>query len=258
MKPPALCPVTENRTVAPGIHLLAFESAEVSRSVLAGQFVNLRVGPGMDPLLRRPFSVHQTSGDSVRILFRIVGRGTALLASLRPGDMLDVLGPLGTPYGLTDPRFETALLVAGGLGVAPMPLAADALRRLGKPAVAFVGARTAQELVDGYLADVHAATDDGTRGHRGTVVDLLERSLAGEEFPSPRIFACGPNPMLAALAALALRRNIPCEVSLEGPMGCGFGICQGCPVELSEGEKRYALMCTDGPVFDVRRIRIPA
>jgi dihydroorotate dehydrogenase electron transfer subunit len=99
------------------------------------------------------------------------------------------------------------------------------------------------------------ATDDGSEGFRGTVVELLEHTLQAGTPAGPKIFGCGPTAMLRALAGCARERDIPCEVSLEGPMACGIGICQGCPVELAEGENKYALMCTDGPTFDIRRIK---
>jgi dihydroorotate dehydrogenase electron transfer subunit len=147
--------------------------------------------------------------------------------------------------------------VAGGLGVAPMPILTQLIKSLKKKFVTYIGARTNNQVVDRYLENVFIATDDGSRGSRGTVVDILEKELAEKRYPDPKIFACGPTKMLNNLFRLVKKDNIPCEVSLEGVMACGVGICQGCPVELADDEKRYALMCKDGPVFDIHSLRMP-
>jgi dihydroorotate dehydrogenase electron transfer subunit len=135
-------------------------------------------------------------------------------------------------------------------------MASAVLQSRGRRIVTFLGARTAQQLVATHLEQVHIATDDGSKGFHGTVVELLKREFASMKSARPKIFACGPTKMLHALAEFARHENIPCEVSLEGPMACGFGICQGCPVELLGAEKKYALMCKDGPTFDIRTINI--
>jgi dihydroorotate dehydrogenase electron transfer subunit len=216
--------------------------------------VNVRTTDGFFPLLRRPFSISRVEGDNIELLFSIVGEGTRLLASKRPGDQLDVLGPLGNPFNVVG-NYETALIVAGGLGVAPFPFLTDRLQREEKHIVSFVGARTAYQLYTKHLKNVHVATDDGSSGFQGTVVTLMERFLDGHDVSKPKIFACGPTPMMKALAVVAIRRGIECELSLEGEMACGIGICQGCPVERANGEnKKYALVCTEGPAFNSKEI----
>ncbi len=251
-----LCPVEGVRTAGDGIHVLRFTSGAISRSIRAGQFVNLRVEQSCDPLLRRPFSAYHIENSSVEIVFQVVGRGTAAMRQKKAGDLLDVLGPLGTPFNTAEPGYDTAVLIGGGLGVAPLPLLTSALRAAGKTVVTFLGARSAGHIVTDYLDAPRIATDDGSAGFRGTVVDLASRYFSENPVARPRIFACGPTPMLKAVAAFARGGGIPCEVSLEGPMGCGIGICQGCPVELSTPGRKYALMCKDGPVFDVRTIAL--
>jgi dihydroorotate dehydrogenase electron transfer subunit len=241
---------------APGIFSLTFRSGDIAAGTRAGQFVNLRVGDLADPLLRRPFSVYETEGDTVSVLFNIVGKGTEILSRLRRGDRLDVLGPLGTPFGFERNEYQTGILVGGGLGVAPLPLLYRAIRSTGRNAIVLLGARTASQLVPAHLGTVRVATDDGSTGYHGTVVGLLDSVLEQTEAKGTRIFGCGPTPMLRALQEMAIRKGIACEVSLEGPMGCGFGICQGCPVELVGQERKYALMCKDGPVFDCRTVRL--
>ncbi len=250
------CRVVRSQIVGQKILSLRFHAPEISSAIRPGQFLNIKVGNGSDPLLRRPFSVYRADGDDVEIIYSVIGRGTAQLAMKKEGDDLDVLGPLGVPFNVRDEAYDTALLVAGGLGIAPLPILTDALLREGKLIATFVGARSGDSLVLNHLQDVRVATDDGSRGHHGTVVDLLRDTLLLSSFRRPKIFACGPTAMLRNLAEFARDRDLLCEVSLEGSMACGFGICQGCPVELVDGPQRYALMCKDGPTFDIRRIRI--
>jgi dihydroorotate dehydrogenase electron transfer subunit len=248
------CRISSIQRAADNIFVITFVSDYLANAIRAGQFVNIKVDESCEPLLRRPYSVYRTEGDRVQILFNVVGKGSIALARRREGEAIDVLGPLGVPFTLGN--YDTALLVAGGMGVAPMPLATGELKRLRKKVITLVGARTAGQLVDSYLENVQVATDDGTRGFHGTVVDLTKEILASRTIVRPRIFACGPTAMLRALASLAIERKVPCEVSLEGPMACGFGVCQGCPVELVGSDKKYALMCKDGPTFDVTKIKI--
>ncbi len=254
--PPGRYPVVDIRAVAQNIYVIGFTAPAIAGNIRAGQFLNVRVGEGCDPLLRRPFSAYYVEDDRVEIIFNIVGKGTAVLAQTTRGGMLDVLGPLGVPYHLEDKDFDTGVLIAGGLGIAPMPLATRALQAGGKKILTILGGRTSEQLLTDHLENVHVATDDGSRGFHGTVVDLAAKLLAELSPARPKLLACGPTAMLRSLAALALRANLPCEVSLEGAMACGIGICQGCPVELVDAEKKYALMCKDGPTFDVRSIRL--
>jgi dihydroorotate dehydrogenase electron transfer subunit len=251
-----ICSVQQVRRVADNIFVLSFHAPSIVGKILAGQFLNIRVEDATDPLLRRPFSAYRREGENLEIVFNVVGKGTALLSTKRAGELIDVLGPLGVPFGLSTADYETALLVGGGLGVAPLPIATEELREAGKPILTFLGARNAGQLVPHHLEDPQIATDDGSAGFRGNVVELLSSILSHQPVSRPKIFACGPTAMLRALAEFALKHGIPCEVSLEGPMGCGIGICQGCPVELAGEEKKYALMCKDGPVFDVRKIKL--
>ncbi|HUL43695.1 MAG TPA: dihydroorotate dehydrogenase electron transfer subunit [Bacteroidota bacterium] len=250
-----ICRVTDNRHVGGDIHVLTFHSPEIARSVLPGQFVNLRVDDSYLPLLRRPFSVYHIHGDDVSLIFNIVGPGTHILSRKHAGDLLDVLGPLGSPFHI-EGEYATAILVAGGLGVAPLPVITRALHVVQKQIVTFLGARTKEHLITTYLEDVSAATDDGSAGFHGTVVDLLVNFLREKPAASRKVFACGPTPMLASLFRVIEEFQIPCEVSLESSMACGIGICQGCPVERTAGGKRYALICKEGPVFSSTGVKL--
>jgi len=249
------CAVTAHETPAPNIFVLTVHSPEIASSVKPGQFINVKVVESSVPLLRRPFSVYHVHDEEAGIIFDVRGIGTRILASKRIGDVLDIIGPLGRPYGVDD-GYDTALLVGGGLGVAPLPMITLALRNSGRAITTFLGARTRGLLVDSHLENVSVSTDDGSAGFKGTVVDLLRSRLRTDRYERPKIFACGPNPMLRSLSLFAAEHQIPCEVSLESPMGCGVGICQGCPVALADHEGQYALVCRDGAVFDSRRVRI--
>jgi dihydroorotate dehydrogenase electron transfer subunit len=250
------CPVSGVREVAENVYVLTFHSPLISREVRPGQFLNIKVVEGSEPLLRRPFSVYNVDGENLEILFNVIGRGTAVLRAKQPHDCIDIIGPLGKPFSCAGDEFDTGVLLAGGLGVAPMPMLTRGLKVAGKEVITFLGARTRKAVTPSYLDNLHIATDDGSEGDRGTVVDLARRMFGRLTLRRPKLFACGPTAMLRAVAELARETGFPCEVSLEGPMACGFGICQGCPVELSGQGKKYALMCKDGPVFDVRTIRL--
>ena len=231
----------------------------------AGEFAQLRCSPGPAPLLRRPMSVAWVDGDTCSFVFERVGVGTRLLAAMRAGDRLDVLGPLGVGF-TTSPTLRRVLCVAGGLGCAPFPLLARQLRQQGTAEVIVChGAATAERLypderfVRGDSTGVHVAvvTDDGSRGHRGLVVDIVEPAIRDGV---DAVFACGPNAMLAATAAMLADvdtgARVPVmQVSLEAPMGCGFGTCLGCALPVrSEETARWALCCREGPVMDAAAV----
>lgn len=270
------------------------EAGQVFSGFLPGQFVEIDLSQAALPtadripadladkaarqiLLRRPFSfadLRSTSdGPEAELLYCVVGPATLRMTTLRQGDRLQVLGPLG--HGFRIPEGKTlALLVAGGMGAPPIQHLARVLVR-GRPEVetiAFVGARTREELPfeigdqDSVreLADLgiehQVATDDGSAGHRGLVTQCLDPWLTGRAREDRRtlvVCACGPEPMLAAVSRIALGAGIDCQVSMERRMACGFGVCQGCTVECRSdkaGETMYRLCCEDGPVFDARDV----
>jgi dihydroorotate dehydrogenase electron transfer subunit len=218
----------------------------------------------------------------VEIFYKLMGKGSRALSRLKPGDRVDLLGPLGNGYHVP-PSLTTALLVAGGIGVPPVVALAEMLARsqfMGRrprngkvgrrKMIAFVGGKTSDDIL--CLSDfrksgakVHVATEDGSVGHRGLVVDLLEAHLKTQTSRQGSIiYACGPHAMLHAVAEIAERFPVPCQVSLEADMACGFGACMGCviPVKQSavetwdtDGKRRaYKLCCKDGPAFDAREI----
>ena len=251
------CRITGIHTVGPDMYVLSFHAPDIARTALPGQFVNIKVNDTGIPLLRRPFSIYHVDGTTVQIIFNVIGTGTRALSEKHVHDETDIIGPLGCAYNIHD-DYQTALLVAGGLGVAPLPVLTAALKDTSKKIVTFLGARTRDQLVTTYLENVHTSADDGSAEFHGTVVEFLRSELMKKKFAQPKIFACGPNPMLNALSELANEFSIPCEVSLESAMACGVGICQGCPVETTSAAKKYALICKEGTVFDTRTIRIAA
>lgn len=249
-----------------GLVELTVRLPHLAAHVRPGEFAQLRCAPGVVPLLRRPMSVAWVDDDECSFVFEVVGEGTARLASLHPGDALDVLGPLGV--GFTLPAVSgTLLCVSGGLGCAPFPLLARRAFAAGASRVVVLsGAATADRLYPAMRfargdarVEVREATDDGSRGHHGRVTELVEDALA--EAPSV-LAACGPNPMLVALASVlesTTGKPPVCEASLEAPMGCGFGTCLGCALPVrseagAAGEPVWALCCREGPVMAVEKV----
>lgn len=262
------CRVLSNAEVARGIFLMRLHAPEIAASVLPGQFVNIKTQPEdsdqLAPLLRRPFSVCQVEREAgwISILWKNVGPGTRLLARHRIGTRLSVIGPLGKGYSLPQERSALAL-VAGGLGIAPMPILAEALHERDLKFSVLLGARTAAELwgkeeLQHLGAEIKIATDDGSAGHRGFVTALLQNWINEHEAKKSRVYSCGPMPMLARVAAICKEAHVHAEVAVETVMGCGFGICMGCPIEPASGVEQfghYYLACLDGPVFCADHIR---
>jgi dihydroorotate dehydrogenase electron transfer subunit len=241
--------VTANDLIAEETWTLRFHSPELAAQLRPGQFLNILTSAHIDPLLRRPYSISNVIGDECEIMYSLVGKGTHALSQKIPGDTIGVLGPLGNTFGF-EKSFGTAIIVAGGIGVAPFPFLTRELQQREIPLITFLGARNAARVVSRGLANLHVATDDGSEGFHGNVIAALSAYLAEHQIDNPMIFACGPNAMLKAAQKFALDRGIACELSLESEMACGIGICQGCPVERHQGERKYALVCTEGPCFD--------
>jgi len=248
------CRIQFVKEIAPNIFELSFISPVISARVLPGQFVNIRVEDSLVPLLRRPFSLFSVNAPVVSIIFNAIGIGTTLLSQKKTGDTLDIIGPLGNGvFPLNGEGVATALLVAGGLGVATFPFLTSRLSQT-RNVFTFIGARTKSNVIRTGLKNIQIATDDGSEGFHGTVVDLFKAFINEQSVDAPRIYSCGPTPMMRAVAQFAKEKNIPCYVALECEMACGIGLCQGCPVEATVGDKKYNLVCKDGPVFETRKV----
>lgn len=231
-------------------------------AVEPGQFVMIETRHGLEPYLRRAFSVHDValggSGTRIELLGKIVGRGTAALAAARPGERLALLGPLGRPF--SPPAAGPLALVAGGVGSAPLLLDLRRALARGVRVDLFYGGRSAADLprFDDFRALVETAggeaiatTEDGSAGRRGLVTEPLAERLARGDYRA--LHACGPMGLLARLAELAAAHGVAAEGALETEMGCGFGACLGCAVPHVSG--RYALCCKEGPVFRLDEVR---
>ena len=243
-------PLLRRDSIGNAYHVLSFDYPE-ELEAQPGQFAMIRGAEwGVTPLLPRPMSL-LTGGATPSILVKVVGEGSKRMARAEPGEPFTLLGPLGNTWRQPTPKHRP-LLVAGGVGVAPLLFLARKLRGLGFAPVAIFGGRTERDLPlhDDLteVAETHLATEDGSRGTKGRVTDLLTRILADDM----EVFTCGPERMMAKVAQLAADRQVPCEVSLETPMACGYGVCLGCPVPTVGGGYLYA--CTEGPCIDAARI----
>ena len=246
--------VLERSTAMLGAVELVLEDEKAAVAAQPGQFFQIAV-EAPHTILRRPYSVAWVDPRQGRIgfIFNVVGAGSEWLASRHAGDELDLLGPLGQGF-LIEPGKRRAVCVAGGLGVATFPALVEQLQAIGRPVVFLQGGRTAERLLPGSRlpgVDLRLATDDGSAGFRGSVVELLSPALVLDA----DIFACGPTPMLRRLIDAAGRLELPLtriQVALETPMGCGFGTCLGCVTPRRGGG--YFLPCTDGPCTPADRI----
>jgi dihydroorotate dehydrogenase electron transfer subunit len=254
--------VRENRSLGRSAFVLRLGGCEGLAGAKPGQFIMLRGEWGRDPLLPRAFSILRTlPGGDCEVLVKAMGRGTRLLEQTKVGATLSVLGPLGRPFPAPEAGVLD-LLVAGGVGLAPLLWHAEVAHAAGLSTELFYGARSADDLV--LLDEIARAgcvltvtTEDGTQGVRGRVTAALEARFAGGALSNARILTCGPNPMMKAVVEQAGRHDLPCFVSVEGEMACGIGACLGCAVPLTDGTRPFGYACVDGPVFESKRITIP-
>ena len=246
------------KKIKPQIYLLSFKAPFIAKNAKAGQFLHIKVDNKIT-ILRRPFSIHSIKGNLIYILLRIRGRGTKLLAQCKRGDNLDIIGPLGNGFDYSKSKKQETrkqIIVAGGIGVAPLVFLGKKLPNT--KALVILGAKNRREVVceSGFRRMGHKvliATEDGSRGFRGTAVDLLKKELKAS---SPKfladIYVCGPKEMFFEIKKIL--KNYPkvkCQVSFEQFMGCGLGICCGCSIETKQGYKK---VCKDGPVFNLKEI----
>jgi len=243
-------PVISNEPTDPYTHLLWLEAPEIAQDAQPGQFVMIRCGESYDPLLRRPFSINKVwNNKQIALFFKTVGKGTEWLSHCQKDDYLDILGPLGNGFSLK-PATRKLLLVAGGIGIAPLVfLAEKALEEKeaeGYSVTLLMGAR--HYLYPAKLLppniDLHVFTEDGSKGRRGMVTDFIADFIPQAD----QIFACGPSAMYKSMADQSTQKVKPVQISLEARMGCGLGVCYGCTIKTRRGLQQ---VCQDGPVFEL-------
>lgn len=278
--------VLYNKKILPLYYKLGM-SWEDLPAIEPGQFIMLRINDRIDPLLRRPFGIYKTLGagrkkEGIEIVYKVVGKGTRLMTGLKPGDTVDVLGPLGN--GFPNPpappfakegksgRVGSAhriIMVAGGIGIVPFYLLAESCQLSAINLKLLFGGKGKDDLpgledFQKLRIDMAVSTQDGSVGKKGLVTELLKSEIRNPK--SKIIYACGPKGMLKAVAKMAEDADVPCYVSLDNAMACGMGACLGCAVKIQrpgargKGQEKqtseliYKMVCKDGPVFDAREI----
>lgn len=243
--PDKIVQILENERVNQKYYRLTFESEDLASGVLPGHFMQVQISPALDPFLRRPFSYYRVDGNKVQVLYEILGRGTGILATKKPGDALKILGPLGKSF--TQTHAKKRVLIAGGVGVPPLVFLAEQQ----KVDYLLIGTKSESEVMpESELANVQGeilySTNDGSYGVKGFVTTLLEDLLKKEDPKNLFIQTCGPNVMMQAVMDIAMREGIEGEASIDKTMACGVGVCLGCMVKTPKG---WVPSCTQGPVF---------
>jgi dihydroorotate dehydrogenase electron transfer subunit len=250
-------PVISAIEVLPETFLFRLAAPEIAYEAKPGQFVMVRCGK--DTILPRPISVHRAEGGEIALLFSVVGKGTAWLSQLKKGDTLDIFGPLGNDYTIY-PASKNLLLVAGGMGIAPLRFLADIAAGAGKKVTVILGARSrdyllpvtpSQRLFNKGMMPASFqcinATEDGSEGFKGLATQLIPHYLEHID----QVFACGPAAMYQTMAQMPELKKIPTQLSLEIMMGCGVGVCYGCAIKTKSGLKQ---VCQDRPVFEMGEV----
>ena len=250
-----ICMVTAHEECGSGLFSLTLHAPGIAALAQPGQFVHISCGEGN--LLRRPISICDVQGESLKIVFQVKGEGTAWLSRRTAKHKLDVLGPLGHGFDVAA-LGARPVMIGGGIGVPPMLYTMKKAKDAGAQPTAILGFRNKGAVILEHdfeaVGTTHICTDDGSYGVHGFVSDVLKMHL--DSFTG--VCACGPKPMLKALAALAEEAGIPCQVSMEERMGCGIGACLvcACELKLKDGQEgvRYGHVCKDGPVFDAKEV----
>lgn len=236
--------ILQAKQVKPGYFLHTYASHLVADAARPGQFVHIRVTSGPHPILRRPFSICRVEKKQFQVLFKVIGEGTRILSKAQTGQKIDILGPIGTSFTMQD---KPAVLIAGGIGCAPLYFLARLIKDKKLPVSFFYGARTENDLalfdeIASISNELKITTEDGSVGEKGLITDILSDYLS----PDYAFYACGPKPMLYALKKILDARGLSAQFSLENRMACGVGACMGCVTKTLSGFKR---VCVDGPVF---------
>ncbi len=247
--------VVSNEKLCPQYWRLTFNAPQLAQEVKAGQFVHIRTNEtGFEPFFRRPFSVYRAQ-KYVSIFYDVKGPGTKILSLKKKGDTLDVLGPLGTPFVLPPAGIKKVVMIAGGIGVAPMLILSDALKELKYDLTLIYGGRTRAHVYP--LTDfkelgvrVHIASDDGSVGFKGRVSGLFDKIDVNPK--NTFLYTCGPNPMMKAVQEFAGKHQLQGQAACEEIMACALGACLGCSIETTKG---FKTVCYDGPAFPLDEVK---
>lgn len=265
--------ILSNKRLSDKYYKMELSCPELNEEIKPGQFLMMKVKEGYEPLLRRPFSFHRTKYSegltSFEILYKVVGQGTRIMADMQNGEKIDIIAPLGNGFSLT-PDIRAAVIVAGGIGIAPLFFLAKEIIKCYQDKTKvffFYGGENKKDIVDvdcirDISSEVRICTEDGSMGSKMIVTELLEeylkeRKMDKQDKKSTIIFSCGPREMLKSVSMIAKKYDIPCQVSLEAYMACGFGACLGCAVKvLSDDDSGIAheRVCKEGPIFNSERI----
>ena len=270
------CEILENKKISADFYRMRIGSSYLAANIAPGQFIEVRTSDSFEPFLRRPFSAHRILNSSVELLYEVVGKSTKEISSKKAGERLDVIGPLGNGFKInksqshkvtrSQVRNGRAILIAGGVGVAPLLALAEELaysvERIGHrkkiKTYVLIGAKSKSHILcesdfKKIGCEVLVSTEDGSKGKRGLITDVLKDLIYAKRYPlNATIYTCGPVGMLKAVARIAKDKEAHCQVSLEERMACGVGVCLGCPVKTVSG---YKMVCKDGPVFNAEEIK---
>lgn len=247
------CSLLSNRKLSPLYHFLEFQAPRAFPEVMPGQFAEILVPHAPHTFLRRPFSVYDADQDKniLRFIIKIAGAGTGILCSLKAGEVVNILFPLGQGFTKTEGK---ALIVGGGVGIAPMYLLAKWLHKQEIPVQILLGGRSESDIINtaefSAFGDLGMTTEDGSVGVKGLITAHPWLEHIAPDIT--RIYTCGPDPMMRAIASIAEKQQVDCEVSLENTMACGYGVCLSCIVSTDEGN---LCTCTEGPVFNIKRLK---
>jgi dihydroorotate dehydrogenase electron transfer subunit len=245
-----LLKVLNNRTINKSYYVLEIEIPKGANDILPGQFVEILVEDSKSTFLRRPISIYNVNPErnSMELLIQIVGEGTKQLAKLKANDMVDIMYPLGKSFSIIESG-KKALLVGGGVGVAPLLYLSKKLKEKGVESHILLGGRTSENIIETNnfekYAKVYISTENDSKGEKG----LVTQHSIMQDTSFDMIYSCGPDPMMRAVAKVASQNNINCEVSLENMMACGIGACLCCVTPTTSG---HQCVCSDGPVFNTK------
>ena len=251
--------VISQKELKKGCFRMRLEAPYIARKTAPGQFLHIRCGNSTNPLLRRPLSIHRIGAKYVEILYNVIGKGTKILSRKKAGDKIDIIGPLGNGFKIRKSTKSLKMLVAGGMGVAPLlGLAEELSRGTKKKFIVILGAKTQNHILcekefKKLGAEVYIATENGGRGKRALATELAEEIARSKKDRRQEIciYAAGPMPMVKALCKLMKGCSVESQASLEERMACGLGACLGCVIDTQSGYKR---VCKDGPVFNMCEI----